>query len=153
GGGGRGEEAPLTRPLAHMGLEFLARVRSTSLWVIAIASLFVATYATPLAGLAVAAGGLWSLANLALLQTLIVTLTGPDRRTVAATGRAILAIGGLLGLFTLGWFLLTRLAPALLVLGFCIPHAVIVLKAASLLLLPTTAWKRLTRSPWIASAA
>src|SRR5262245_29524775 len=92
----------------HMGLEFLARVRSASLWLTAISALVVATYATPLAGLAVACGGAWSLANLALLQALIVTLTGADRRTTAATGRAIFAIGGLLGLFTVGWFLLLK---------------------------------------------
>src|SRR5262245_44497907 len=108
----------------------------------------MATYATPLAGLAVACGGAWSLANLALLQSLIVALTGADRKTFAATGRVIAAIGGLMGLFTAGWFLLTRLSPALLVFGFGIPYAVIVLKAVSLLILPTRAWKRLTRSPW-----
>jgi F-type H+-transporting ATPase subunit a len=135
-----------------MGLEFLARVRSTSLWVTAIASLFVATYATPLAGLAVACGAAWSLVNLALLQALIVTLTGADRKTFAATGRAIAAIGGLMGLFAVGWFLLTRLSPALLVLGFGIPFATIVLKAAALLLLPSQAWRRLTRGGWIAGA-
>jgi F-type H+-transporting ATPase subunit a len=136
-----------------MGLEFLARVRSTSLWVIAVTSLFVATYATPLAGLAVAAGGVWSLANLALLQALIVALTGSDRRTLAATGRAVLTLGALLGLFAFGWFLLIKLSPALLVFGFGMPYAVIVLKAAALLLLPSQAWRRLTRNRWIAGAA
>jgi F-type H+-transporting ATPase subunit a len=135
-----------------MGLEFLARVRATSLWLLAITSLVVATYAAPLDGLAVALGAGWSLVNLILLERLIVALTGSDRRSLAATGRAIVAIGGFMALFTAGWVLLLKFPPALLALGFMIPFAVIVLKAVSLLVLPTRAWQRVTRSPWIAGA-
>jgi F-type H+-transporting ATPase subunit a len=131
-----------------MGLEFLARVRRSSLWLGGIAALVVATYATPRAGLAVAAGAAWSLVNLILLERLIVALTGSDRRTFAATLRAIAAFGGLMALFVAGWLLLTRLPAALLMAGFVIPHAVMVLKAAALLILPTRAWQRLTRTPW-----
>ncbi|HYN63564.1 MAG TPA: F0F1 ATP synthase subunit A [Candidatus Limnocylindrales bacterium] len=131
-----------------MGLEFLARVRRSSLWLGGIAALVAATYATPSAGLALAAGAAWSLVNLVLLERLIVALTGPERRTLAATGRVIAALGGLMALFVAGWFLLTRLPAALLMVGFAIPHAVMVLKALSLLLLPTRAWQRVTRSAW-----
>src|SRR5436190_1563852 len=109
-----------------MGLEFLARVRTASLWVAGVVSLVVATYAVPLAGLAVAAGTVWSLVNLALLERLIVALTGQQRRTFAATGRAIAAIGGFMLLFVAGWLLLRRLPASLLVLGFGIPFTVIV---------------------------
>jgi F-type H+-transporting ATPase subunit a len=136
-----------------MGLEFLVRVRTTSLWVIGAAALVVATYGSPLGGLAVALGGAWSLVNLALLKRLIVALTGADRRSFGATLRAITTIGGFMVLFTAGWMLLVRFSPALLVFGFGVPYAVIVLKAASLLLLPSRVWQRLTRTPWPAVAA
>jgi F-type H+-transporting ATPase subunit a len=133
---------------ARMGLEFLARVRRSSLWLSGVAALVVATYTTPGAGLAIAAGAAWSLVNLILLERLIVALTGLDRRTLPATVRAITAIGGMMALIVGGWLLLTRLPASLLVAGFVIPHAVIVLKALALLVLPTRAWRRLTRTPW-----
>ncbi len=131
-----------------MGLEFLVRVRRSSLWLGAVAALVTATYATPLAGLAVAAGAAWSLVNLFLLERIVVALTGADRRSLAATARAAGAIGGLMLLFVAGWLLLTRLPAALLMAGFLVPHAVMVLKAVAMMLLPTRAWQRLTRSPW-----
>jgi hypothetical protein len=133
-----------------MGLEFLARVRRTSLWIGGVAALVAATYAAPTHGLALALGTAWSLTNLVLLERLIVALTGADRRTFGATGRAISAIGGILLLFAAGWLLLTRLSAALLMIGFAVPFAVLVLKAASLLVLPTRAWQRFARSPWLA---
>ena len=136
-----------------MGLEFLARVRRSSMWVGVVVALVAATYAAPRFGLAIAAGTAWSLVNLALLQALIVALTGRDRRTLSATGRAIAALGGLMALFVAGWLLLTRLPAALLMAGFGIPFTVMVLKAISLLWLPTRAWQRFTRSPWPALAA
>ncbi|TMQ69205.1 MAG: F0F1 ATP synthase subunit A [Candidatus Eisenbacteria bacterium] len=135
-----------------MGLELLARVRRTSLWVGGIAALIIATYAAPRAGLSVFAGTAWSLVNLILLERLIVALTGLDRRTFPATGRAIAAIGGLLLLFVAGWLLLQRLPATLLMAGFGIPFAVIVLKAIALLVLPSRAWRRFTRTPWPAVA-
>lgn len=130
-----------------MGLEFLARVRRSSLWLGGIAALVIATYAAPLAGLALAAGTAWSLVNLVLLQNLIVALTGADRRTLPATGRAIAAIGGLMLLFVAGWVLLTRLSAVLLVAGFALPHVVMLLKAVARLILPTRAWQRIVRTP------
>lgn len=131
-----------------MGLEFLARVRRSSLWLGGISALVIATYSAPSAGLAFAAGTAWSLVNLILLQNIIVALTGADRRTLPATGRVITAIGGLMMLFVAGWFLLTRLSPALLVAGFALPHVVMLLKAVALLLLRARAWQRIVRSPW-----
>ena len=131
-----------------MGLEFLARVRRSSLALGAIAALVAATYARPAAGLALALGVAWSLVNLLLLERLIVTITGAERRTPFAQGLTFAILGGFLLLFAAGWWLLTRLPAPLLMAGFAIPHAVIVLKALSLLLLPTRLWRRLTRTPW-----
>jgi F-type H+-transporting ATPase subunit a len=90
--------------------------------------------------------------NLVLLERLIVALTGADRSTFSATGRAIAAIGGMLALFAAGWLLLLRFPAALLMAGFAIPYTVLVLKAASLLVLPTRAWRRFTGTPWPAVA-
>ena len=125
-----------------MGLEFLSRVRRASFWVGLVAALVVATYGQPLRGLAVGLGMLWSLANLTLLQTLIVALTGRDRGTLPATRRAIAAIGGTLLLFVGGWLLLRRFPAMLLMAGFWIPFAVLLLKAVSRLLIPSRAWSR-----------
>jgi F-type H+-transporting ATPase subunit a len=135
-----------------MGLEFLARVRQSSLWLGTIASLVAATYATPVSGLALAAGVAWSLVNLFLLQTLIVALTSLDRRTLPARLRAFAAMSGFAALFAAGWLLLLRLPAALLMTGFAVPYVVLVLKAVSLLLLPTRAWQRFIRTPWPAVA-
>ena len=131
-----------------MGLEFLARVRRSSMWLGGIAALVAATYAAPTAGLALAAGLAWSLVNLVLLERLVVALTGPDRRRLPARVQALALLGGFALLFGAGWLLLTRLPAALLMVGFAVPHAVMVLKALSLLLLPTRIWRRVTRTPW-----
>jgi F-type H+-transporting ATPase subunit a len=136
-----------------MGLEFLARVRRTTLWVVAVVSLLTATYAVPAVALAVALGAAWSLANLALIERLIVTLTGPERGTMPAATRAARSVLGMLILFAAGAFLLRRLSPAALMWGFFVPYAVLVLKAAALLLLPSALWKRLTRDPRLATLA
>src|SRR5436309_2008912 len=63
-----------------MGLEFLVRVRRVSLVATAVAALLAANYAAPRAGLGLAAGALWSLVNLFLVQALVVTLTTPGAR-------------------------------------------------------------------------
>ncbi len=134
-----------------MGLEFLARVRTTTLWVGAVASLMIATYASPLTGLAFGAGALWSLVNLALIERLIVTLTGLKRTRPASLRRIGLALLGMLALFAAGPLLLTRLAPHWLMAGFFLPFTVIVLKAAARLLLESRAWAAITRRPWRAA--
>src|SRR5262245_61675500 len=132
-----------------MGLEFLVRVRRVSVIAGAVAALLAANYAAPRAGLAVALGAAWSLVNLFLIQVLVVTLTTPGTRPHARAG---FAIGGLALLFAAGAALLTRLPALWLMAGFWIPLAVIVLKAGSLLLLESRAWKALVRHPWRAAA-
>jgi len=136
-----------------MGLEFLARVRRATFWVAAVAALMTATYATPLQALAVALGSGWSLVNLFLLERLIVALTGEQRGTRAALKPATRTLVGMLLLFAAGAFLLRRLPPAALMVGFFVPYAVLVLKALALLLLPSGLWRRLTRDPRLAALA
>src|SRR5215831_6371990 len=124
-----------------MGLEFLARVRNTSTWLGGVIALMTATYASPLIGLAFAAGGLWSLVNLQLLERLVVTLFGPARGTPDGTRRAGFALLGMLVLFAAGALLLTLLSPTALVTGFALPLAVIVVKAATRILLGSRVWR------------
>jgi F-type H+-transporting ATPase subunit a len=135
-----------------MGLEFLTRVRRSSLWLGAIAALVAATYTRPSAGLALAAGVAWYLVNLYLLERLIVTITGPLRRVPRERGAALGWLLGFTLLFVAGWFLLTRLPATLLMIGFAIPQGVMLLKALSLLLLPSRLWRRIVRTPWPAVA-
>ena len=130
-----------------MGFEFLARVRRASWMAAAVAALFAAVYHSYAAGLGIAAGATWSLANLRLLEELAVRLTGPRRSTT----RAALAGAAMLALFGLGAAFLRLLPPAPLMVGFTLPLAVIVLKAASLLLLGSRGWVRVTSSPWRAT--
>jgi len=136
-----------------MGLEFLGRVRRTTLWVVAVVALLTATYAAPQQALAVALGAGWSLVNLALLERLIVALTGTERGSRSAVRRVAGALLGLLLLFAAGAFLLGRLPIAALMSGFIVPYAVLVLKAATLLLLPSGLWRRLTRDARLATLA
>jgi F-type H+-transporting ATPase subunit a len=131
-----------------MGYEFLARIRRTSLMAGAMGSLFAAVYASYATGLAFAAGVAWSLANLALLETIVRSVTGGahDKR------RAYLAAAGNLALLVAGGFLLVKLRVLPLAAGFTLPFAVIFLKAASRALLESKAWAAITRSPWRATA-
>jgi F-type H+-transporting ATPase subunit a len=131
-----------------MGLEFLARVRSSTLWLAAFAALMVANYAGWRAGLGLAAGAAWSLANLGLLERLIVIITGAGRRTAPTARRAGWVLAGMLTLFGAGAFLLAHLPPVALVAGFLAPYVVMMFKAAAALLLDSPLWARLTRSPW-----
>ncbi len=130
-----------------MGLEFLARVRTTSLWLGGLAALMTLTYAGPVQGLSVASGVIWSLVNLALLQVLVVALTG---HAPESFGRALRTWGSaacMLAWFGVGGLLLARLVPVWLLAGFLVPFAVIVGKAASLLLVGSRLWSRLARHP------
>jgi len=113
-----------------MGLEFLARVRRTTLWTGAVAALTVATYGAPLLALAFLLGAVWSLANLRLIELLVVALTGPERGGSRALRRCAVALGGMIALFAAGALLLSRLSPVWLMAGFSWPFGVIVLKAA-----------------------
>ncbi len=136
-----------------MGLEFLARVRHSTLGVATVVALAVATYGSLPHGLAVAAGAVWSIANLALLQLLVTALTGPQRRDFAGIRNAGGAVLGMLALFAAGAFLLVKAAPGWLMVGFAIPFAVMLLKALSVVLLESRAWKWLTASAWRAAFA
>jgi len=130
-----------------MGLEFLQRTRKASLWTGAVVALMLARYLTPKDGLAAALGVLWSVVNLTLLERLIVALTGPGRGELPALRRVALALGGMLGLFVAGAVMLMKLPPQSLLWGFLVPFAVLLLKAASLLLLGSSWWKRFSRDP------
>ena len=127
----------------HMGLEFLARVRSTSTWLGGVMALMAATYVSPLGGLAFAAGVFWSLVNLQVLEKLVVGLLSPGRREPAQTRRIGFALLGMLGLFAAGALLLEVLSPLALVCGFVLPLAVIVTKAVTQVLLGSRAWRSL----------
>jgi F-type H+-transporting ATPase subunit a len=130
-----------------MGLEFLARIRHTSLWLGTLAALFVAAYSGVLRGAGLATGVVWTLLNLQAIESLVVSVTGPSRGGTPAVRRAALAIGGMMILFGAGAFALTRLPLGPLGLGFLLPFAVMTLKAAALLILPTRFWRRVTRDP------
>jgi F-type H+-transporting ATPase subunit a len=134
-----------------MGLEFLARVRRSTLVLAAIAAIVTTVYAGGRAGLAVAAGAAWSLVNLFLLERLVVAITSPGRGSLPALRRAAFAAGGMMALFGAGGALLFLLPPVVLLAGFLIPLAIIVLKAASTLVLGSRAWARLISSPWRAT--
>jgi len=135
-----------------MGLEFLARVRSSTLWLVPLAALIVATYAGWRPGLGLAAGAAWSLANLWLLERLVVVITGAERRTARSARRAGWVLAGMLALFGAGALLLGSLPPGALVAGFLGPYLVMMFKAAAALLLDSPLWARVTRSPWRALA-
>ena len=142
-----------------MGLEFLARVRGSALWLAGLAALMGASYAGWRTGLGLAAGTAWSLANLWLLERLIVTITSPGNREDgsrrllrAAARRAALELAGLLALFAAGAGLLFGLPAAALAAGFLLPFGVMVFKAAAALLIDSPLWPRLTRDRWRALA-
>lgn len=130
-----------------MGLEFLSRVRWTSLWLGGVATLMTFSGRGPDPALAVAAGVVWSLVNLALLQMLVVALTGRARESSASVLRACGGAAGMLVWFGAGAFLLTRLSPIWLLTGFMLPIVVIVGKALSLLVVGSRAWRRIAAHP------
>lgn len=129
----------------HMGLEFLARVRNTSTWLGGVIALMAATYVRPMAGAAFAAGALWSLVNLQLLERLVTGLLSPARTSPANTRQVAFALGGMLPLFAAGAVLLKFLSPLALVCGFVLPLEVIVVKAGTQVLLGSRAWSSLVR--------
>jgi F-type H+-transporting ATPase subunit a len=135
-----------------MGLEFLARVRQTSLLAGLVAVLATASFGSIPLGLGVAGGAAWSLVNLRLLEYVVVGLTAPDRRKRVAFRRLAVGFGASLVMFALGAVLLTQLSPLALVAGFVVPFGVMALKAGSLMLLGSRFWRRFTASRWQAAA-
>ncbi len=135
-----------------MGLEFLARVRRSTLGFAVVAGLAMTTYKGPLAGLAIGLGAFWSLVNFDLIEQLVTALTGAERGTSKSLQRAALSIGGMLALFAVGALLLMKLPVPYLLAGFLAPFAVMLLKAVSTLTLESRAWKSIVASPWRAAA-
>lgn len=136
-----------------MGLEFLARVRRSSIVCALVAGLATATYRHPLVGLAVTLGAAWTIVNLRLIEALVVAITGPARGSTPALKRAATTLAAMTALFAAGAGLLTWLDPIALLCGFLLPFGVLVLKAVSLLVLESRFWKRLVASPWRATLA
>ncbi len=131
-----------------MGLEFLARVRRATFVVAALAFVTGVTYQGLGYGSALALGAIWCLTNLFLIERLVIVITGENRGTGAALRSAGLTGLGMVALFGAGALLLTRLPVVPLMVGFGCPFAVLVLKAASTLLVETPAWRRFTASTW-----
>lgn len=131
-----------------MGLEFLARVRQSSLWFALLASLFAAVYRSYAAGLGLAAGAVWSIANLWLLEQIVVAVVRPGPRSFDAIRRAGVAGLANVALLGAGALLLQRLPAVPLIVGFSVPFAVVTLKAVSRVVLESAAWQRLTGSKW-----
>ena len=131
-----------------MGLEFLARVRRSSLIAGLVVALAIAAVAPWKLAAGFTAGLLWSLVNLLLLQFIVVTMTGAERGTPVALTRLGLGFAGSLALFGAGAFLLFQLPTLALAAGFTFPFLVLTLKAASMALLESALWRRLTASRW-----
>ena len=131
-----------------MGLEFLARVRRSSLIAGLVVALAIAAVAPWKVAGGFTAGLLWSLVNLLLLQFIVLTLTSAERGTPIALTRLGIGFAGSLGLFGAGAFLLFQLPAMALAAGFTFPFLVLTLKAASMALLESALWRRLTASRW-----
>jgi F-type H+-transporting ATPase subunit a len=134
-----------------MGLEFLVRVRRTTLWLSAVLGVCVATYWHLVPGIALLLGALWSLGNLRLIEQLVVALTSPDRRTASAYRRAGTSVGGMMGLGVIGAVLLLKLSPIWLAIGLTLPFAVLTAKAVTILLLESRFWANVVKSPFRAA--
>ena len=131
-----------------MDLEFLSRIRRTSLMATAAGSLFAAVYVSYATGMGFAAGALWSLANLRLLEVIVTCLTGGAK---AGRNAAMAGVANVV-LMVLGGFMLVKLPVLALAAGFTLPFAIILLKVVSSTLLESSLWAKITRSPWRATA-
>ena len=137
----------------NMGLEFLLRVRTTSTWLGGVLALAAITYLSPIGGIAFAAGVLWQLLNLQLIERLVISITGDDRMTPAGLKRLWLTLTGTLFLFAAGWLLLTSLSPLALLGGFLLPLVVMVMKAVTQVLLGSRLWNSLIQHRFRAAFA
>ena len=135
-----------------MSLDYFKNVRRVTIALAVVAGVAAATYATPLAGLALLAGAAWSLVNLALLEILVVAALTPGAAPARALPRVAWALGGMAGLLAVFAWLLFHLPAPWLVAGFSAPLAVIVLRAASSALLASGVWRALVKSPWRSAA-
>ena len=140
----------------NMGLEFLLRVRTTSTWLGGLLALAAITYVSPVGGVTFAAGVLWQLFNLQLIEKLVVSIMGQKadvRMTAAGLKRLWLTLTGTLCLFAAGWVLLAKLSPVVLLAGFLLPLVVIVMKAVTQVLLGSRLWSSLIQHRFRAAFA
>jgi F-type H+-transporting ATPase subunit a len=118
-----------------MGFEFLVRVRHVTLILTALAALAGAVYAGLPAGLAVALGSLWSVANLLVLEAVARLILAAALGRAPAGGDLVRVLAGGPALFAGGWALLASGLPlTALTLGFAILFAVVVLKGVGVAL-------------------
>ncbi|MCE9626556.1 MAG: F0F1 ATP synthase subunit A, partial [Candidatus Eisenbacteria bacterium] len=111
-------------------------------------SIYAAVYASYGAGLGLAAGAMWSLLQMWLLEKIVISLTSPDvadKDRLRRVWPAGLAHVGMLGV---GALLLFKLPAIWLAAGFTLPFAIIFLKAVSRQLLESNAWKGFVSSKW-----
>ncbi len=118
-----------------MGLDFLQRVRKTSIAVGLVVSLAILTYRGPWPAAAFAAGCAWSLVNIHVIRLLVLVMTGDARRSKLRIAAVLLLKVPVL--YGIGYVLLSmaRLSAPWLLAGFGWPLLVVVLKAAGRLLL------------------
>lgn len=131
-----------------MGLEFLARVRRTAFGAALFVSLYAAVYASLKAGLGLAAGAMWSLLQMWLLEKVVVGLTSPTTDEKARLKRLWLPLAAHVAMLGVGAVLLLNLPAIWLAAGFTLPFAIILLKAVSRTLLESQAWKGFIASRW-----
>ncbi len=118
-----------------MGLEFLTRVRKTSIVSGAVVALIMFVYASPAAAIAFALGCAWSLVNLHMILVLVrLVVNDPENHKIRI---AVVTIIKVPALYTAGYFLLTTgyLPVMALLSGFIWPLFVVFLKAGGRLVL------------------
>jgi F-type H+-transporting ATPase subunit a len=116
-----------------MALEFLARVRRTTLALTVLAFLAGAVYAKPAFGMAILFGSLWSLANLRVLESIGRLMFYGQLGGKLPVRDTAWTLGGVPALFLGGWALLAagfELLP--LSIGFWLLFLVIVAKAGAI---------------------
>ena len=131
-----------------MGLEFLARVRRTAFGAALFVSVYAAVYSGLGAGIGLAAGAMWSLLQMWLLEKIVLGLTSPDVADQHRLRRTWPVLAAHLGMLGVGALLLFKLPAIWLAAGFTLPFAIIFLKAVSRQLLESNAWKGFISSRW-----
>lgn len=118
-----------------MGLEFLTRVRKTSIVSGAVVALIMLVYTDPAAAAAFALGCAWSLVNLRILTLLVrLVLDDPEHHKIRIATVTLIKVPAL---YAVGYlFLISGVLPVMALLsGFIWPLFVVFLKAAGRLLL------------------
>jgi F-type H+-transporting ATPase subunit a len=131
-----------------MGLEFLARVRRTAFGAALFVALYATVYSSLKAGRGLAAGALWSLMQMWLLEKVVVGMTSPVADEKSRMKRLWLPLAAHVAMLGVGAVLLLNLPAMWLAAGFTLPFAVILLKAVSRQLVESDAWKGFVASRW-----